>query len=105
MAEVRIQRIVKEFGPVRAVDDVSLTIHDKEFLVLLGPSGCGKTTLLRALAAAIPPHERLVTIEDVLELGLEHDPAHPDVVAMQAREPNVEGRGGIGKVILDPTRT
>ena len=34
----------------RAVDDVSLTIADGEFMVLLGPSGCGKTTLLRMIA-------------------------------------------------------
>lgn len=50
MAEIRIQNIQKFFGKVKAVDDVSLTIADREFIVLLGPSGCGKTTLLRCLA-------------------------------------------------------
>ncbi len=50
MAEIRIERVVKAFGDKVAVDDVSLVIEDREFLVLLGPSGCGKTTLLRAIA-------------------------------------------------------
>jgi spermidine/putrescine transport system ATP-binding protein len=44
-------------GPVRAVDDVSLTIHDNEFFSLLGPSGCGKTTLLRLIAGLEQPDD------------------------------------------------
>ena len=50
MAEIRIENAVKTFGKVVAVNNVSLTVHDQEFVVLLGPSGCGKTTLLRAIA-------------------------------------------------------
>jgi multiple sugar transport system ATP-binding protein len=50
VAEIVIDRVVKMFGKVAAVDGVSLTIADGEFMVLLGPSGCGKTTLLRCLA-------------------------------------------------------
>jgi len=50
MAEIRLGDILKYFGKVAAVNKVSLTIHDGEFMVLLGPSGCGKTTLLRCLA-------------------------------------------------------
>ncbi len=44
-----VDHVVKEFGAVRALDDVSLTIRENEFFALLGPSGCGKTTLLRCL--------------------------------------------------------
>jgi multiple sugar transport system ATP-binding protein len=50
MAEIVIENAVKKFGSFVAVDDVSLTINDNEFVVLVGPSGCGKTTLLRAVA-------------------------------------------------------
>ncbi len=50
MAEIRLENVRKQFGKVVAVDDISLTIPDGEFIVLLGPSGCGKTTLLRCIA-------------------------------------------------------
>ncbi len=50
MAEISIEHVTKKFGDFVAVDDVSLEIADREFMVLLGPSGCGKTTLLRAIA-------------------------------------------------------
>jgi multiple sugar transport system ATP-binding protein len=50
MAEIHINEVRKTFGKVVAVNNIELTIHDHEFMVLLGPSGCGKTTLLRCLA-------------------------------------------------------
>ncbi len=50
MASVTYSNVVKQFGDVKAVDDVSFYVEDKEFLVLVGPSGCGKTTALRCLA-------------------------------------------------------
>ncbi len=50
MAEIRLEGVRKVFGKVVATHDVSLVIHDREFMVLLGPSGCGKTTLLRGIA-------------------------------------------------------
>ncbi len=68
----------------------------RKSVIICGGTGAGKTTLLRAMAADIPPAERLITIEDSLELGLDRFPElHPDVVALEAREPNVEGEGGV----------
>ena len=50
MAELRVEGLTKLFGTVRAVDDISFTVGDGEFLTLLGPSGCGKSTTLAAIA-------------------------------------------------------
>jgi multiple sugar transport system ATP-binding protein len=50
MADLKIDRISKAFGPAQILRDVSLAVHDGEFLSLLGPSGCGKSTLLRIVA-------------------------------------------------------
>ncbi|WAP54613.1 ABC transporter ATP-binding protein [Streptomyces sp. S465] len=47
---VRLHAVTKDFGTVRAVDAVDLTVHEGEFFSLLGPSGSGKTTLLRLIA-------------------------------------------------------
>ena len=49
MSAVLTRDIVKKFGEVPAVNGISLTIPDGEFMVLLGPSGCGKTTFLRII--------------------------------------------------------
>src|SRR5213082_1254816 len=50
MAQVVIRNLNKSFEGFKAVNDVNLTIRDKEFMVLVGPSGCGKTTTLRMVA-------------------------------------------------------
>ncbi len=50
MAQVILKDVTKRFGNVTAVDNISLDIKDKEFIVLVGPSGCGKSTTLRMVA-------------------------------------------------------
>ena len=47
---IELINLIKRFGSVVAVDDISLKIEDGEFFSLLGPSGCGKTTTLRMIA-------------------------------------------------------
>ena len=72
-------------------------------LIVSGGTGSGKTTFLRSLLFEVPPHERIVTIEDTTELGLSHFPdRHPNVVEMETREPNIEGVGEIS--MMDLTR-
>lgn len=63
--------------------------------IICGGPYTGKTTFLRAAAKVIPPGERIITIEDTDELALDQDPDHPDCVALQAREPNMENEGGV----------
>jgi pilus assembly protein CpaF len=66
-------------------------------IMIAGATNAGKTTLLRALANEIPPHERLITVERALELGLGEFPdLHPNVVPLEERLPNSEGQGAIG---------
>ena len=55
MSGLVLKGVTKEFGVVRAVSDVELTVPNGEFVCLLGPSGCGKTTLLRMIAGLDPP--------------------------------------------------
>ncbi len=62
-AIIQIQNVTKRFGPMTAVDRVSLDILAGEFFVLLGPSGCGKTTLLRMLAGFELPDEGRILID------------------------------------------
>src|ERR1700730_4801320 len=62
MARLDIESLAKRYGDFYAVRDVSLTVADGEFLVLLGPSGCGKTTTLRMVAGFIEPTSGMVRL-------------------------------------------
>src|SRR5204863_9556554 len=50
MAEIEFVHVSKSYGETPAVRDLTLTVHEGEFVVLVGPSGCGKTTALRMVA-------------------------------------------------------
>ena len=55
MSSVTYDHVTKEFGNVRAVNDLNMEIADKEFLVFVGPSGCGKTTALKLREIVVIP--------------------------------------------------
>lgn len=76
---------------------LAAAVRARKTMVIAGGTNAGKTTLLRALANEVPSHERLVTIEKSLELGLDtFVDLHPDCVALEAREANTEGQGAVG---------
>ncbi|MCC7275798.1 MAG: ABC transporter ATP-binding protein [Alphaproteobacteria bacterium] len=64
MSQVSLRRLVKRFGAVKAVDDVTLDVREGELVALLGPSGCGKTTTLRMIAGFIAATEGQILIGD-----------------------------------------
>ena len=66
MAQVKLNKLSKLFKSVVALDQLTLDIQDKEFLVLVGPSGCGKTTALRCLAGLEEPSSGDIFIGDRL---------------------------------------
>ena len=82
---------------------LAAAVRSRKNIIVAGGTGSGKTTLLRALINEIGPLERIVTIEDAYELGIDHfQSAHPDHDALQARTANIEGHGEI--TMADLTR-
>ncbi|MEU4997457.1 ATPase, T2SS/T4P/T4SS family [Streptomyces sp. NPDC021622] len=80
---------------------LACAVRARKNIMIAGATNAGKTTLLRALANEIPPHERLVTVERALELGLDQfADLHPNVVAFEERLPNSEGQGMISMAEL-----
>src|SRR2546428_11032998 len=70
MAQVQLRNVTKRFDQLIAINNLSLEVKDREFVVFLGPSGCGKTTTLRSIA------------------GLEH-PERGDILIGQRRVNNL----------------
>src|SRR4030042_668690 len=64
MPPLHLERIVKKYGNVKAVDDLSLKVRDRELLTLLGPSGCGKTTILRCVSGFVKPDSGNIYLGD-----------------------------------------
>jgi multiple sugar transport system ATP-binding protein len=77
MAHVVLKDLVKAYGSFKAVNDVSLTVNDGEFVALVGPSGCGKTTTLNLIAGLIPITSGDIVIGDQVVNNL--DPKDRDI--------------------------
>ena len=72
-------------------DFLDACVRLRKNIIISGGTGSGKTTLLNVVSDFIPADERIVTIEDAAELRL----AQPHVIRLEARPPNIEGRGAI----------
>ncbi|UVK46550.1 ABC transporter ATP-binding protein [Mesorhizobium sp. AR07] len=77
MAQVVLRDVVKTYGNLYAVNHVSLTVEDGEFVALVGPSGCGKTTTLNLVAGLMPISDGDIYIGDRLVNDL--DPKDRDI--------------------------
>lgn len=96
-ATITLDRLV-DLGTVdqELADFLRAAVRARLNIIIAGATSAGKTTLLRALAAEIPPSERLVTVERSLELGLHEDrQRHPNCAALEERLPNAEGVGAV----------
>lgn len=93
-----------DFAAMGAIDRglrefLAASVRSGQQIIIAGATGAGKTTMLRALASEIPAHERVITIETELELGLDRQ-VERDCVALEAREANVEGVGAVSAADL-----
>ena len=90
--KIDINKLV-EFGtlPAEIADFLGSCVRAKISILISGGTGSGKTTLMNALSAYIPDHERLITIEDAAELQLQQ----PHVGRLETCPPTIDGRGEI----------
>src|SRR3990172_1008009 len=71
MAKLVLKNLTKDFGKVRAVNNVSLEVDDGEFIVILGPSGAGKTTTLKLISGVETPTDGKIYIGNRLVNSIE----------------------------------
>ncbi len=62
--ELRLEGVSRDFGQLRALRDVNLTVRRGEFVALLGPSGCGKSTALNCIAGLLLPTDGAIWLDD-----------------------------------------
>jgi pilus assembly protein CpaF len=84
---------VIEFGSINQemVDFLKVCVEQRKNIIVSGGTGSGKTTLLNVLSSFIPDGERIVTVEDAAELKL----YQPNLVSLEAKPANIEGRGAV----------
>jgi pilus assembly protein CpaF len=87
------------FGPPSVAQRLAELVNDRANVLVSGPTSSGKSTLLNRLAAEVPASERIITIEDIAELRLDH----PHVVRLEARPATADGVGAVS--IADLLRT
>jgi Flp pilus assembly CpaF family ATPase len=88
--------VVRGMMPHGIAEMFRAMVRSRRNVIIAGGTGSGKTTLLRALINEVPSEERIVTIEDAYELGLERfEHLHPDHDSLQSRPANIEGKGEI----------
>lgn len=75
----------------QAADILHRAMNTGRSVLVSGATHAGKTTLLGALIAACPPDHRIVTVEETFELAVDA----PDIVALQGRQPSLEGTGEV----------
>ena len=99
MALLEVENLSTDYGPVRAVDDVTLAVDSGTITAVLGANGAGKTSLLRTISGLERPsggHVRLagddlrgVSVEDIVRLGLAHVPEGRGAIAELSTEENL----------------
>jgi branched-chain amino acid transport system ATP-binding protein len=99
VAILEIENLTTDYGPVRAVDGVTLAVDEGSITAVLGANGAGKTTLLRTISALERPSEghvlldgedlRGVRVEDIVRRGLAHVPEGRGVIAELSTDENL----------------
>jgi pilus assembly protein CpaF len=84
-------RTERSWNPISGYELLRQAAQRSETILLAGSTGSGKTTLLTDLLSELPPHERVIALEDTPEIW----PHHPHFLGLQSRPPNADGYGEI----------